>query len=483
MANLALAMSASGSLGCSLLYNPSNLPPQQTIDAAVDTPDAEVLVDANAGMLMLTGASPAVIVEGAGANGSRSAVLVVDGAHMVKDGAMVTLAPAPGSPKTPMVMVDNSQIIVEGNGMRLAVPITLPVDTGLGATDAIAMDITVTQLANGAPATTTLTGKLTIRGLPELDTAMPHVFGSVNEFSFINLRAGSSVSVAGGLGAPVVIHSTSSLTIASGIPINVNASGQTPGPAGGRGGNPGPGGLLNGSKGGEGEGPAKGLPSGGGGGFNAPESLTSLDNPNRSSGGAGGDGLSLGAEGGAGGGGGGSIALIADGDLAVGAINARGVAGTAPAGANPGGGGSGGVVYVHAGRNLMLGAVDVSGGGNGAAGRARYEAGGTATVATPTMFRGPAFVSPPLITKDERPTIAVVGAPLKAFQFYWTNASGQQILGPFSQTFPGNGMTNLAFPSGPGLYRGLNMLCLLVAGADATSNTKSCIELAYLYAP
>lgn len=480
LANLALGVGAlaSGSTGCSLLYNPSNLPPQA--DAA---PDAEVLVDADPGMLSLSGASPALLVEGAGANGSRSAVLVIEGGNMVRDGVMVTLAPAAGSTKAPMVMVDNTQIVVEGNGMRLAVPVTLPVDGALGAADTVAMDITVTQLAGGSPIAKTLSGKLSIKGLPELDTATAQTFGAVNEFSIVNLKAGATVNVMANLTAPVVIHSTSSLTVASGITINLNAAGQTPGPAGGRGGDAGPGGLLNGSKGGEGGGPAKGLPSGGGGGFTAPEGLTSLDNPNRSSGGAGGDGMSLGAAGGAGGGGGGSIALIADGDLSAGAINAKGDPGTAPNGANAGGGGSGGVVFVHAGRNLTLGAVDVSQGGNGQPGRARYDAGGTAMVATTTMFRGPAFVAPPLITKDERPTIGVVGTGLKPFQFYWTDDTGQRIQGPFNQTFPGNGMANLAFPSGPGLYRGRNTLCLLVAGADATSNTKTCIDLAYLYAP
>lgn len=478
LANLALAASASGAVGCSLLYNPSNLPPQA--DAA---PDAEVLVDADPGMLTLTGASPAILLEGTGANGSRSAVLVIEGGNMVQDGAMVSISPAAGATKTPMVMVDNTQIVVEGNGMRLAVPVTLPVDMALGPADTIPLDITVTQLAAGAPIAKKLTGKLSIKGLAELDTMAAQTFGAVNEFSFVNLKAGATVNVMANLTAPVVIHSTSSLTIASSITINVSASGQTPGPAGGRGGDPGPGGLLNGSKGGEGGGPAKGLPSGGGGGFSAPEGLTSLDNPNRSSGGAGGDGMSLGAAGGAGGGGGGSIALVADGDLVAGAINAKGDPGTSPSGANAGGGGSGGVVYVRAGRNLALGAVDVSPGGNGQAGRARYDAGGTATVATATMFRGPAFVAPPLITKEERPTIAVVGAPLKPFQFYWTDDTGQQIQGPFNQTFPGNGMATLAFPSGPGLYRGRNSLCLLVAGADATSNTRSCIDIAYLYAP
>ena len=154
---LALLALASGTTGCSLLYNPSNLPPQ--VDAP---PDAEVLIDADPGMLTLTTASPSLLVEGTGANGSRTAVLVLEGGNMVKDGAMVSLSPAAGSTKTPMVMVDNTQLVVEGNGMRLAVPITLPVDSGLGAADTIAMDITVTQLANGTPVSKKLAGKLHI---------------------------------------------------------------------------------------------------------------------------------------------------------------------------------------------------------------------------------------------------------------------------------------------------------------------------------
>lgn len=482
--HLSRALLATSLGGCSLLYNPSNLPPQA--DAA---PDAELLVDADPSMLEVTDLKPPVLVEGAGANGSRAAVLVIDGSHMVAEGAMVTLTPAAGAPKVPMVMVDNAKIVVEGNGKRLAVPVTLPVDTGLAAGEMIAMDVTVVQAAGGMMLTKKLAGKLQIRGLGELDTAGAVSLTGVTEYSLVDIQAGATLTVPGGQTNPIIIRSTSSLTIAPSITINLNANGMTPGPAGGVGGTPGPGGVLNGSQGGEGGGPAKGLPSGGGGGFTGSEQLTSVDGAismgtNRSSGGAGGNGLSLGAAGGAGGAGGGSIALVADGNVSVGAINAKGDPGTAPGGANPGGGGSGGVVFVKAGGTLMLGAVDVAGGRNGAPGRARYDAGGMATVASASaMFRGPAFVDPPAIVKDERPMISVVGTPLKPFQFYWTNDTGLQLQGPYMQTFPASGTTMLAFPSTPGLFRGLNTLCLLAAGAEPTSNTKTCIDIAYLFAP
>ena len=481
--HLARALLATSLAGCSLLYNPSNLPPQA--DAA---PDAELLVDADPSMLDITGLNPAVLVEGAGANGSRAAVLVIDGSHMVAEGAMVMITPAAGEPKAPMVMVDNSKIVVEGNGKRLAVPVTLPVDAGLVVGDMIPMDVTVVQTAGGSMLSKKLSGKLTIKGLGELETMGAVTLTGSTEFSLVDIKAGATLTVPGGQTNPIIIHSTSSLSIASSISINLNAAGMTPGPAGGAGGAPGPGGLLNGSQGGEGGGPAKGLPSGGGGGFTGSEQLTSVDGatsmgPNRSSGGAGGNGMSLGAAGGAGGAGGGSIALLADGNVSVGAISAKGDPGTAPGGGNMGGGGSGGVVFVKAGGTLTLGAVDVSGAGNGAPGRARYDAGGTAMAASAgTMFRGPAFVDPPAIVKAERPMISVIGTPLKPFQFYWTNDTGLQIQGPVTQTFPASGTAMLAFPTTPGLFRGLNTLCLLAAGADATSNTKTCIDIAYLFA-
>jgi hypothetical protein len=139
---------------------------------------------------------------------------------------------------------------------------------------------------------------------------------------------------------------------------------------------------------------------------------------------------------------------------------------------------------VKAGGTLMLGNVDVTGAGNGVPGRARYDAGGAATAASAgSMFRGPAFVAVPAIVKEERPSISAVGTPLKPFQFYWTNDTGLEIQGPVAQTFPASGTAMLTFPAGMGLYRGLNTLCLLAAGADATSNTKTCIDIAYLFAP
>ncbi len=467
--------------GCSLLYNPSN------IDKQMDAPgpDAEPVYDADPTMLSITSVKPGMLVEGAGANGSRRAVIVVEGMHMVPEGATVTVAPTAPVTKTPMIMVDNTQLVVEANGTRLAVPVTLPVDGALGAADVIPMDVTVTQLAGGVMVSKTKSAAFMIKGLPELDTAAAQTFSSgPNEFSIVNLRAGATFSVAANQTEPIVITSTSSLTIAAGIAINLNAAGTTPGPAGGLGGAGGAGGVLNGTTGSQGGGPAKGLPSGGDGGFGGDPQLTTLGAPNRSSGGAGGNGLSLGAKGGDGGAGGGSIELFGDGDVSVGAINAKGASGTTPGGgANPGGDGSGGVVFVHAGGKLTLGAVDVT--GPGANGRARYDAGGVTLVTNAgTLFRGPSFVDAPVIVTLEHPTISVIGGGLKAFQFYWSNDTGQLIRGPYRQTLPNNGTADLAFPpSDDGLFRGLNELCLLVENAQAASDTKTCIRLVYLYKP
>lgn len=480
MRHVASLMVVSWLGGCSLLYNPSN------IDKQMDAPgpDSEPVYDADPTMLAITGVKPGMLVEGAGVNGSRRAVIVIDGMHMVPDGATVAVAPTAPVTKTPMVMVDNTKLVVEANGTRIAVPITLPVDSNLGAADVIPMDVTVTQLANGAMVTKTMSAAFTIKGLPELDTAAPQTFSSgPNEFSIVNLKSGATFSVATGQTSPIVITSTSSLTVDAAIAVNVDAAEMTPGPAGGLGGAGGAGGVLNGTTGSSGGGPAKGLPSGGAGGFGGDPQLSTLADPNRSSGGAGGNGLSLGAKGGNGGAGGGSIMFSGDGDVSIGAISAKGAGGTTPAGANPGGGGSGGVVFVHAGGTLVLGAVDVS--GPGATGRGRYDAGGPATVTNAGgLFRGPSFVNAPLIVTDERPMIPVSGGGLKAFQFYWSNDTGQMIRGAYRQTFPNNGTADLAFPAGDGgLFRGLNELCLLVENAQAASDTKTCIRIAYLYKP
>lgn len=452
--------------GCSLLYNPSNIP--DPVDAM---PDAEVIVDADPTMLELTSVTPTEVVEGTGDLGSRKAVIVIDGRHMAQNGVVVTIAAAAGETRVPMVMVDDASVVVEGNGERLALAVTLPVDTDLPAGETIDLDITVTQGA----ITRTLTGKLTLRGLAERTMASPGFATGINEYSRVNITTGQIAAATNATG-PIMIHARSSITLGSAVTFALDATATTPGPAGGAGGTGGAGGLLNGSVGMMGAGPAPGLPSGGPGRFDAPIQLTTLDVPNRSSGGAGGDGVSLGSRGGDGGAGGGSISLFAGGTLTVGNITARGAAGETAGVTNPGGGGSGGVILLRAGSTLTAGNLDVTGFPN--AGRARVDAGGALT-AGGAPYRGPMFMTAPLISTEAQPEITVVGGALIPFRYIILK--GANVFGPYDLTMSSNEMKT--FTLAEPLDRGLNQVCVLPAEALASTYTRTCIDIVYLYKP
>ncbi len=459
--------------GCSLIYNESNIPtpdPDAGPDAEID---AEIIIDADPSMVMITGVKPTTLIEGQGAAGSRSAVLVVDGEHMVKANLMVMVTANAAATKVPMLLVDMAGIDVDANGRRLAVPISLPVDTGLAAGETIPLDITIVQTVPGSmPLTRTLPAALTLRGLDELTGVAPAAgFPALSEYSSINLTSGT-VKGTTGLTEPVVIRATASITLAPAVTISVNATGMVGGPAGGNGGM---GGAALGNPGQPGTGPAPGAPSGGIGRYEGDEQLTSLTMKNRGSGGAGGSGATL-SPGGNGGGGGGSIELSAGGDVTVGSISATGAAAT-----TTGGGGSGGVVLVRSGRTLAAGTITVTSMGNGEAGRGRFDA-STATVANAgSLFRGPMFVTAPLVTNLQRPMLTVLGQAQKMFQYYFSNDDNTAETMLFRDGLLANGMKTfeLAAP----LYPGLNKLCLVVDGGDKTSPTQNCIHLALLYKP
>ncbi|HWU91595.1 MAG TPA: hypothetical protein VN253_30215, partial [Kofleriaceae bacterium] len=367
--------------GCSLIYNPNNLP--GAADAAPD-----VLVDGNPADLALEDVKPSVIVEGAGVGGSRPAVLVISGRNIVKQNTRVSITAGSGSARTPMLVIDQAQIEVDVDNQRLAVPITLPVDPMLNAGETIPLDVTVTQ--DGAPQPGKLTGKLALKGLAELvDGKLPAggFLAGLSEFSQIDVKTGTIASASMQAG-PIILRSTSSVSIATAI--SVSAAGREGGPGGGRGGMGG--GVAQ--NGGAGTGPSAGTTSGAPGGFASTDvQLGTLGDPNRSSGGAGGDG-GVGT-GGVGGGGGGSIEITAAGTLVVSNVSSTGAAGGAGAlGGNAGGGGSGGVVLLRAGAAATSGTINVSGGGAGAAaGRVRVDAGQAITMpACSGCYRGPMLV-------------------------------------------------------------------------------------------
>ncbi len=464
---------------CSLLYNPSNIDSQR--DAPVIPIDAPF--DGDPAMLMLDHARPATLLEGQGAGGSRAAILVIDGTNIVKENTIVTLTPMAGATKTPMVVVDNTRLETSADGRYLSVPVTLPVDKlGLVAGDAIKLDVKVEQDGPAGRISKTLIGAITIKGLSEIDGAVPaggFAGGAPNLYSLVNITSGS-VGPAAGATEPIIIRSTSSLSIGAGLAISVNATTTVGGPGGGAGGAGGAGTVTGVSVGGPGGGPAGGTTSGQGGGFSADTFVPTLGTPQRGSGGAGGPGSTLSA-GMNGGGGGGSIELTADGDLVVGAVQAKGAA---PSGnGNPAGGGSGGVILLRAGGTLTATSLDVSGATNGAAGHARHDAGGTATVGTANgAFRGPMFVAPPLFTTDARPTIMIAGKPLSSLRYFIQNDTGSMIRGPLTASIPASGLGELGWGAldTEALFPGLNQLCLVVATGDNSSDTANCTSLAWV---
>lgn len=459
--------------GCSLLYDPDRLP--AAADAA---PDMAIPPDPD--NLVIESVAPSIIVEGAGVGGSRPALVVLTGKNFVPNNISVSIAVSDGSART--IMVDNAGIQVEMYGLRVAVPVTLPVDPMLRKGEVISLDVQVTQDGVAGPVKSeVISGKLALRGLDEL-TEVPAggLVGGVSEYSQIAITTGT-LTIAPNTTEPVILRSRSSVQIASAL--SVSAASQTGGPGGGRGGNGGAADLLNPGPGMAGSGPAGGQPSGGPGGFSNDDiALATLNAPNRGSGGAGGNGTTLRA-GGAGGGGGGTIEVTAEGDLTVAAVSATGAPPQTPPGGgtfNAGGGGSGGVILLRAGGSLMSGAINVAGGGTaggmGASGRARYDVGGTAMGPITGHFRGPSFVNLPLVTRSIRPELSIAGQPLSIFQYFISNDSGGNILGPFTVT---TGAGSSTFTVEDDLHRGLNQICLLVERATLDSGTRNCFDLVY----
>ena len=118
LAALFLLLSANG---CSLLYNPNNLPPP---NADADDGDG---VDADPTKFQVDDVGPHVLLEGQGIGGSRPAILTLIGQGFV-EGVEVELI-APGGEPVKFV-VDNLNIVVASGGSVLAVPVVLPVDPG-----------------------------------------------------------------------------------------------------------------------------------------------------------------------------------------------------------------------------------------------------------------------------------------------------------------------------------------------------------------
>ncbi|MBA2543212.1 MAG: hypothetical protein H0V17_26460, partial [Deltaproteobacteria bacterium] len=388
----------SGASGCSLIYNPSNLPDPLSDGTPLPDlmPDLPIVpVDADPALLEITDVSPRELLEGQGVDGSRRAVVFITGVNII-NGATVAITAHAGATGTPLITVDNTAAVVSTDGLNIAVPVLVEVDPLIGpgtATPTIRLDVSVTQPTATDPVTKTLTTNpagdplLTLTGLEEHLTGALEINLATNPpklFSQINATTVTFI----GSGQLPTLQAVSSITIAD--PISVNGSGITAGPGGGNGGAGGTGGAVNTEAGNPGSGAGAGSPNAGGGGFGeaggagagagggpvGTANLSTLASPNRGSGGAGAEGPIL-STGGAGGGGGGTILVTAGGTLSFNQITASGGNGSTAAG-NTGGGGSGGAVVVRAGGAITsttgisaLGGTGGNGGVVGAGGAGR----------------------------------------------------------------------------------------------------------------
>lgn len=464
--------------GCSLLYNPNDLPAQ--IDAM---PDMQQVVDANPSALTITNVAPLALIEGQGDGGSRTPVLVLEGMDIAQVGVTVEVVAAEGQKRTPVMTLDTANMQIDAYGTRIAIPITLPVDPDLPAGESIALDIRVTQDAGGTPIIATLTNKLVLEGRNEYKntgTTVPALVAGVNKFSSVDLSMGTLAAPPTG---PVLIEATASITIAGPVVAAFNGTTTTAG-AGGNNGGPGAAAqLLSATAGTDGQGVAGGQGGAQAGNpataYQGDDQLTTINTTeklaNASSGGGGGGvpAVSL-TPGGRGGGGGGTVSLLAGGNITIaGTIAANGSAGQTGGVANPGGAGSGGIILVRGGGDVSVGLLEV--GGPGVPGRVRVD--GKTITGTTTAYRGPTFTNLPLIVNEEKPSFDVTGTPSKGIRYLVIR--GTNIDGPFDLTMGSNGQATIALANP--LQPGLNEICLLVEAASASTYTRNCATVAHIF--
>lgn len=477
--SLASVLYASALAGCSLIYNPSNLPDQGSMP-----PDAPI-ADADPSMLHLDEVKSPPLLEGAGQGGSAPQLLVVYGGHITK-AAMVSIAPKTNPNDEVSIQLSNLAIADDGNSF--AALVTAAYMDGVGeAAGPIGLTITVTQ--DGASPTSI---DWELRPLDELAPgtqdapADGKVFSHVDVDGDVTFNPGTRRAIVKAVGG---IRVTGKVT--------ANASGMAAGAGGCDGGAAaGTGACFGGGKSGGGGG---GFAMAGGNGANNTAGPASGDPlikvydgtgeaMNRGGGGGGGDGA-------VGGGGGGTIELTAGGDLEVAMLEARGAGGEASGLGRGAGGGSGGAIVLRAGGMLaqptsldLAGADGGTGtlglgnkGGAGSVGRWRFDA---ATVSgsapgTPAPKRGPMIVRPANpIFEMTKPTLMVAGDPagsgaavtlVVVYPDETTETKDVTLTGAVSSVVP------------PELAIGLNTICVLVPGGNfANDEAKNCIEVAFV---
>lgn len=482
-----LAAGAVALTGCSLLYNPNNLP----------SPEVDAFVPVDPTALSLDGVGPIHLYEGQGTGGSRPAILAITGSNIAAD-AVVSLVPAGGQTAAPAPMLELDHASARRAASVVAVPVTVPIDPSRSEGD-LQLTVQITQMTPEGPLTRTLEGvHVIVHSLPELDapiTGAPPPSAGFYAYSRVNVPDGLTFA-ARAAAPPVIIRAVSSIALGD---VHVDAAGQTPGPGGAAGGaklksGSGPGGgmpgtlldgglVSGGSGGGFGQAGGKGDLGNAGGAATGDELLTRLAT-NTSSGGGGG-GVNPG------GGGGGVIELTAGGTLTIGTLTANGgIGGDGGVLAGAAGGGSGGAILLRSGGPAKVAMIQASGGlggtttangGAGGGGRLRYDVPSflDATPAMPVASRrGVAFLPDiPLITNDSRLEMPVISdvAPDVDFHVYVFDAKDVN-----------THMTVLTFPTPsvpvrPTLTVGYNRVCVTPPKGDPrVAESTNCIELAYV---
>jgi hypothetical protein len=471
--------------GCSLLYNPNNLPSGPGIDAKIyqDAPIDVPFADADPSMLRATSVQPPVIYEGQGVDHSRPAVLTVTGANFVPGRVTVTIAATSGNDTADLTL---GSVVVAADGNSFAVPVTANIMPLIGGQTSVPLTITISELG----ATTTIRWSET--ALDEL-TAVSQLPPTQQRYSRVALAAAGTLPSGG---PRATIHSMSSISLAA---FHADATTTAAGAGGCSSGAPGaPGACPGGGRAGA-NGQAAIIPTpGGGAGFAAKGGdggagtggpmvgdalVASYANPANVASGGGGGGSTVAAgtaNGGAGGGGGGTLELHAEGDLTTAAITALGGAGSAGTGAT-GGGGAGGLVILRTGHTLAVASVDVSGGLGGSSLAANAGSSGRIRVDAPLgsvagAQVGPAFaIDTPLITAQHTLTVTIRIPSLVPFKLSQLDQRGVLVYLPDQMS--GTGTVEVNVPLG----NGWNKLCLTVpGGAYADDIANECVEIAFM---
>jgi len=485
--------------GCSVLYNPSNLPAGTTGDGGAGS-EAGQVVDARARdapsaddapadapfsvpdptLLRATSVQPALIYEGQGVDHSRPAVLTITGANFIPGEVVVAIAATDGGATADLTL---GAVVVAADGNSLAVPVTANIMSTVGQAS-VPLTITITERGF----TTTI--GWTEGALDEL-TSVAQLPPTRQRYARVALAAAGSLPSGG---PRVRIHSMSSISMAA---FHADATTTAAGAGGCNGGAPGAPGACPGGGDAGADATTPAIPtSGGGAGFltrggdggaqtGGPIAgdpfVASYANPaNVASGGGGGGSTLATANGGAGGAGGGTLELHAEGDLTTAALTALGGAGSAGTGAT-GGGGAGGLVILRTGHTMAVASVDVTGGLGGSSLAANAGSTGRIRVDAPLgsiagAQLGPAFaIDTPLITAQHTQPVTLRLPSGVAFKLSRLDQDGRLVYLPDQMS--GTGTVDVDVP----LINGWNRLCVTVPGGAYTDDiANECVELAFM---